>query len=597
MSDTIRWLLRLLAPYRWRVLLGSLLVALTVLGNAGLLATSGLLLSKAALTPEVLLLMPLITGVRFFGIGRAVVRYVERLLNHSVAFRILGHLRRDFYDHLEPLVPDALPDYAEGKLYNQFVTDINVLQYFYLKAVSVPLGSLIIYTVCALFLAFYQPVLIPLLLVGQILAGIVVPVLALSGGRAHKHEAALLQTALSEQFLDAKHGLADLHLFGRLEAVQQALTEKAEQLTLLHARMSLKKKLVSRLTFALSHLSMLAALWLMVPAVQDGALAGVYVAMLALLVLASYEAILQMPEAVLQMDESLAAAEEMRQVYETPTPQRKIKSDTLPQSFTLTAEHVRFNYHQEGRRFIEDLNLEIPAGQHVAIVGESGSGKSSLARLFSGLWQPDGGSVRIGGVDIASLDEETLHRIVASVDQESYFFYTSIRENMQLANVRVSDDAIWQALEMVELDEIVRALPQGLDTILSENARAFSGGQRQRAWIAMALAQDTPLILLDEPTTYLDMAHQLEVLELLKTLNTASQKTIALVIHDLNLAARFSDWMIAMRDGVVRYEGTAAQVMTREVLADVFMLDAYVVPDPWTGRPTCISYKMLEAES
>lgn len=98
--------------------------------------------------------MPLITGVRFFGIGRAVVRYVERLLNHSVAFRILGHLRRDFYDHLEPLVPDALPDYAEGKLYNQFVTDINVLQYFYLKAVSVPLGSLIIYTVCALFLAF-----------------------------------------------------------------------------------------------------------------------------------------------------------------------------------------------------------------------------------------------------------------------------------------------------------------------------------------------------------------------------------------------------------------------------------------------------------
>ena len=93
------------------------------------------------------------------------------------------------------------------------------------------------------------------------------------------------------------------------------------------------------------------------------------------------------------------------------------------------------------------------------------------------------------------------------------------------------------------------------------------------------------------------MAHQLEVLELLQTLNTASQKTIALVIHDLNLAARFSDWMIAMRDGVVRYEGTAAQVMTREVLADVFMLDAYVVPDPWTGRPTCISYKMLGAGS
>lgn len=136
-----------------------------------------------------------------------------------------------------------------------------------------------------------------------------------------------------------------------------------------------------------------------------------------------------------------------------------------------------------------------------------------------------------------------------------------------------------------------------MDALATRDIDALSGGQRQRAWIAMALAQDTPLILLDEPTTYLDMAHQLEVLELLQTLNTASQKTIALVIHDLNLAARFSDWMIAMRDGVVRYEGTAAQVMTREVLADVFMLDAYVVPDPWTGRPTCISYKMLGAGS
>lgn len=558
MSDTIRWLLRLLAPYRWRVLLGSLLVALTVLGNAGLLATSGLLLSKAALTPEVLLLMPLITGVRFFGIGRAVVRYVERLLNHSVAFRILGYLRRDFYDHLEPLVPDALPDYAEGKLYNQFVTDINVLQYFYLKAVSVPLGSLIIYTVCALFLAFYQPVLIPLLLVGQILAGIVVPALALSGGRAHKHEAALLQTALSEQFLDAKHGLADLHLFGRLEAVQQALTEKAEQLTLLHARMSLKKKLVSRLTFALSHLSMLAALWLMVPAVQDGALAGVYVAMLALLVLASYEAILQMPEAVLQMDESLAAAEEMRQVYETPTPQRKIKSDTLPQSFTLTAEHVRFNYHQEGRRFIEDLNLEIPAGQHVAIVGESGSGKSSLARLFSGLWQPDGGSLRIGGVDITTLDEEMLHRIVASVDQESYFFYTSIRENMQLANVRVSDDAIWQALEMVELDEIVRALPQGLDTILSENARAFSGGQRQRLAIARMIVQEPKIAILDEALQKLDKRLAERIFA--RLLAWGEGRTVIIISHSLTLLEKL-DFSYVVSYGKIIEQGSHAALL------------------------------------
>ena len=141
--------------------------------------------------------------------------------------------------------------------------------------------------------------------------------------------------------------------------------------------------------------------------------------------------------------------------------------------------------------------------------------------------------------------------------------------------------AIQWALEMTHMEAFAQ-----------RNIDALSGGQRQRAWIAMALAQDTPLILLDEPTTYLDMAHQLEVLELLKDLNETSHKTIALVIHDLNLAARFSHWMIAMREGKVLYEGTAEAVMTREVLADVFSLDAYVDKDPWTGRPMCVTYRI-----
>lgn len=503
MRKTIAWLMQLLKPYRWRVLLGSLLVALTVLGNVGLLATSGLLLSKAALTPEVLLLMPLITGVRFFGIGRAVLRYAERLLNHSIAFRILGHLRKDFYDHLEPLVPDAFPNYAQGKLYNQFVTDINVLQFFYLKAVSVPLGSLFVYTICALFLAFFEPTLIPMLLIGQLVAGIIVPAAAVSGGRAQKYQASEWQAALSEQFLDYKKGLVDLHLFGKLADVQRSMREKVQRFTLLHARMSLKKKMVGRLTFALSHLSMLLALWMMIPSVREGRLPGVDVAMLALLVLASYEAVLQMPEAVLQMDESLAAAEEMRMVYETPAPLTASET-VLPQSLEIVAEKVDFHYHQEGRRFIEGLTLTIPQGQHVAIVGESGSGKSSLARIFSGLWQIDGGRLTLGGCNYSEIDSATLHHTVASVDQDSYFFYTTIRENMQLANPMVSDEAIWQALAMVELDEIVQALPAGLDTVLAENAAMFSGGQRQRLAIARMVVRAPKIVILDEALQKLD---------------------------------------------------------------------------------------------
>ena len=126
---------------------------------------------------------------------------------------------------------------------------------------------------------------------------------------------------------------------------------------------------------------------------------------------------------------------------------------------------------------------------------------------------------------------------------------------------------------------------------------ALSGGQRQRAWIAMALAQDTQVILLDEPTTYLDMAHQLEVLKLLEELNQSQGKTIALVIHDLNLAARFSHHMIAMRGGKICYEGSPDDIMTPRVLEEVFSLKACITRDPWTDKPVCITYELHGIES
>lgn len=142
-------------------------------------------------------------------------------------------------------------------------------------------------------------------------------------------------------------------------------------------------------------------------------------------------------------------------------------------------------------------------------------------------------------------------------------------------------EAIDRALEMTHMEEFAE-----------RDIDALSGGQRQRAWIAMALAQDTQVILLDEPTTYLDMAHQLEVLKLLEKLNKTRGKTIALVIHDLNLAARFSDRMIAMRAGKVLHEGTPEEIMTPTVLEEVFSLKACISKDPWTGRPTCVTYEI-----
>ncbi len=260
------------------------------------------------------------------------------------------------------------------------------------------------------------------------------------------------------------------------------------------------------------------------------------------------------------------------------------------QQFSLQGEGISVGYQQN--IIIPKMDVQIPKGKITSIIGPNGCGKSTLLKALSRMMPVQSGAVLLDGQAIAKLSTVEVARKMAILPQspqapggltvEELVSYGRYPHQKGFGKLNEEDHrAIAWALEITHMAEFAQ---RGID--------ALSGGQRQRAWIAMALAQDTPLILLDEPTTYLDMAHQLEVLELLKELNTNAHKTIALVIHDLNLVARFSDWMIAMRKGEVLYRGTPEDIMTNQVLRDVFSLDAYIAQDPWTGRPICMTYRL-----
>lgn len=238
------------------------------------------------------------------------------------------------------------------------------------------------------------------------------------------------------------------------------------------------------------------------------------------------------------------------------------------------------------------MDVAIPAGKVTSIIGPNGCGKSTLLKALSRTMPLAAGAVYLNGRAIAEIPSAEVARQMALLPQSpSAPGGLTVRELVSYGRYphqrgfgRLSDrdrELIAWALSITHLEPFA---DRALD--------ALSGGQRQRAWIAMALAQDTGLILLDEPTTYLDMAHQLEVLELLQDLNEHEGKTIALVIHELNLAARFSDWMIALKDGSIRAAGTAEEVMTPAMLREVFGLEALVEPDPWTGKPSLVSYRL-----
>lgn len=256
----------------------------------------------------------------------------------------------------------------------------------------------------------------------------------------------------------------------------------------------------------------------------------------------------------------------------------------------LRGEGVAVGYGD--RLIIEPMDVAVPAGEVTAIIGPNGCGKSTLLKALSRTMPLAAGAVYLDGRAIAEMPTAEVARKMALLPQAPEA-PGGLTVGELVALGRYPHQRGFGRLSARDREIIAWALAiTHLDDFSGRALDALSGGQRQRAWIAMALAQDTDLILLDEPTTYLDMAHQLEVLELLRSLNEEQGKTIALVIHELNLAARVADWMIALKDGSIRGAGTPEEVMTPAMLREVFGLDALIEPDPWTGRPSLVSYRL-----
>ena len=239
------------------------------------------------------------------------------------------------------------------------------------------------------------------------------------------------------------------------------------------------------------------------------------------------------------------------------------------------------------------LSLTIERGTRTALVGPNGSGKSTTLKTLARLIPPLSGAVYLNGRDINRLPTRRVARRMAILPQvhvvPAELTVTELVEQGRFPHVgalgmlrRQDDEAIEEAIRMTRLQGLVH---RPIDTL--------SGGERQRAWMALALAQRTEILLLDEPTTFLDVGHQLELLELVSGLNRDRGVTIVMVLHDLNHAARFSDRMIAMSDGEVVSDGPPSQVLTPELLRDCFGVEASVVTDPKTDSPMCIPHSPI----
>ncbi|SOC50135.1 iron complex transport system ATP-binding protein [Blastococcus aggregatus] len=250
---------------------------------------------------------------------------------------------------------------------------------------------------------------------------------------------------------------------------------------------------------------------------------------------------------------------------------------------TLVAEELTLAYGE--RTVIEGLDLAVPAGRITAIVGANASGKSTLLRSMSRLLAPRAGRVLLDGRAVHRMPAKELARTLGLLPQ-SPIAPEGITVSDLVGRGRHPHQGVFSRWSREDDAAVAAALEATSTTELAERAvDELSGGQRQRVWIAMALAQQTDLLLLDEPTTFLDVSHQIEVLDLLTDLNRVRGTTIVMVLHDLNLAARYADHLVALESGRIHAAGEPGTVLTEDCVRAVFGLESRVIADPISGKP------------
>ena len=252
----------------------------------------------------------------------------------------------------------------------------------------------------------------------------------------------------------------------------------------------------------------------------------------------------------------------------------------------LAAEQLTVGYG--ARAVLSALDLQIRGGAITAIIGPNGCGKSTLLRTLGRLLKPSDGTVLLRGDAITSLRIRDIAQRMALLPQGPMAPEGMTVQEL-VARGRHPHQSFFRQWSAEDADKVRAALElTGLTDLADRDVATLSGGQRQRAWIAMTLAQDTDLLLLDEPTTYLDISHSVEVLDLVERLHADLGRTVVMVIHDLNLAARYADELVVMHDGQVAAQGPPDEVITEQLLADVFDLEARLIVDPVAGSPLVI---------
>ena len=469
-------------------------------------------------------------ALRIFGSARVILRYAERLVAHDAMFRALADVRVWFFRHLARGAAAGLGFRRAGDLLSRLVSDVETLDGLYLRIILPLAGACLVLPFLFIAINMVSSVLAVVVCALFACGAFVLPLCAAMLGRREgglvNHEAAQLRVGV----LDMVGGLREIATFGAEGRMLDHVRDRDAAL----CRAQMKQARMLALAGAASYLCgqaavvavLAAALGLGLPRIAPLPAAAVL-----FLTVAAFESIGGLTRAGALAGNITRAAARVVAVGDLPEHAPPEGTQPAPEGTDIRFEQVSFRWDAARAPVLDHLDLSIPAGQRIAVMGPSGAGKSTLAALLLKVVGPQAGRITLGGEDIATIRDEAMRERIAWLSQATHLFTDTIRANLLLGRPDATEADLWAALEQARVADVVRELPDGLDSWLGEGGASVSGGQGRRLALARVLLSHAPILILDEPATGLDAQTEREFL---LTLNEVTQgRTVILIVHRL----------------------------------------------------------------
>ena len=555
-----RWVRPYLKHYKKTLILAIFLGILTFVCGGGLMFCAGYLISRSAARPENILLVYVpIVLTRAFGVFRPAVRYMERLVSHNWVFKMTSKFRQQLYDALEQDATKFNSKYQLGDILGLLSEDVSHIQNLYLRTIFPMFVAWGLYAIIVVGLGILSPLMGLWMLIVFALIIFAIPIWSVLINGARQAYEKNTKNKLYTDLTDNVMGVSDWVLSGRGKEFLKLHVNDQKQLFKINHEMKRFERVrdfLLQLVFLLAIVSLI--VW---GSIRFGQRSTYYTNWIAAFVLALFptvEAFASLPSAV---QETNIYKDSLNRLNNLPLPkEEKQKKIEIAAPYNLAVQDLHYTYPGTDKGVLHGINLEIKTGEKIAILGRSGAGKSTFASLLRGDRVPSAGSIKLNGIETDRFGDQ-MSKYFSVINQKPYLFNTTIGNNLRLGNENATDDQLWDALRRVGLAEMVQSLTKGLDTEVDEAGLRFSGGERHRLALARGLLQDTPIVLLDEPTVGLDPITEQAVINTF--LDQLAGKTLIWITHHLQGIDKM-DQVIFIEDGKINMQGTPENLWKTE---------------------------------